>query len=124
MALCLLLTGGCLDPSRAASYPQSLRADDAAVCIPAFRVAADRSDRDALPALVDRLEDEDEAVRMFASMAMERITGTTLGYVYYAAPADRARAVSRWRSYLRSTTTAATQPGGATDGPTGTGGAR
>lgn len=69
---------------------------------PALRVqgivqAGERSDRSAVPALVDRLEDEDEAVRFYAILALERLTGTRRGYDYGAPEAERRAAVDRWR---------------------------
>lgn len=51
-------------------------------------------------ALVDRLEDEDEAVRMFAIAGLDRLTGERFGYVAYIGPQRRQPAVERWREYL------------------------
>ena len=59
--------------------------------------AGERSDRSAVPALVDRLEDEDEAVRFYAILALERLTGTRLGYDYGAPEMERRAGVDRWR---------------------------
>jgi hypothetical protein len=54
----------------------------------------------ALPKLVDRLEDEDEGVRFFAIVALEKVAGTRLGY-RYSDPVDlRRRAVERWRRWV------------------------
>jgi hypothetical protein len=54
----------------------------------------------AVPLLVDRLEDEDEAVRFYAIQALVKIAGTDRGYRYYEPFWQRARAVRRWRSFL------------------------
>mgnify|MGYP005840835981 CR=1 FL=1 len=82
----------------------------------AARTAGDRGDRAALPALVRQLEDEDSAARFFAILALERITGTRLGYDYAASAAERGRAVRRWQNYLRTASqpalSAGTQPAG------------
>lgn len=50
--------------------------------------------------LVARLEDEDDAVRFFAILALDRMTGTRLGYSYHAPEDQRLRAVQAWRRYL------------------------
>jgi HEAT repeat protein len=63
--------------------------------------AAEHGDGDAIHKLVDLLDDDDRAVRMYAILALERLTGDTFGYVYYADEASRAAAVERWRSALR-----------------------
>ncbi len=66
----------------------------------AIREAAESNDRHSVPLLVDRLEDEDEAVRLFAIKALVKMTGSRLGYDY-AKPADqRAGAVAQWREYV------------------------
>jgi len=58
--------------------------------------AGRKKDRSAIPHLIEQLESDDQAVRMYAILALERITGTRKGYVYYAPPAERRRAVRRW----------------------------
>ena len=58
------------------------------------------NDPNAIPLLVDRLEDEDEAVRMLAIGALTRLTGMTLGYQYHTPSWKRAKAVRRWRAWI------------------------
>lgn len=67
-------------------------------------VAATASDNPAdLPALVDALEDDDPAVRLFAAEALRLRTGMDHGYSAYD-PADaRAQAIKRWRDELEGT---------------------
>ncbi|MCH7812640.1 MAG: hypothetical protein IID40_01335 [Planctomycetes bacterium] len=51
--------------------------------------------------MVDRLDDEDAAVRFYAVAALARLTGRRFGYRAFD-PAERRRvAVDRWRLYLR-----------------------
>jgi len=50
-----------------------------------------------VPLLVDRLEDEDEGVRFFAIVALEKLTGTRMGYRYGDPDHLRREAVQRWR---------------------------
>ncbi|MFQ6048064.1 MAG: HEAT repeat domain-containing protein [Phycisphaerae bacterium] len=57
-------------------------------------------DVSAIPLLVDRLEDENEAVRFYAIQALVRITGRDFGYRYYSPAAERRRAIRRWRDFV------------------------
>ena len=86
-----------------ARYPEALTAPDPKLRIRAIRAAGQRRDVQVVPLLVDRLEDEDEAVRFYAIQALERITGMALGYLYYKPASHRGRAVDRWRRYLHQT---------------------
>ena len=76
---------------------QSPVADERIAAI--FRAGQTR-DSSAVPLLVERLEDRCEAAGLFAIEALERITGTRLGYNYYDPPDERSRAVARWRQWL------------------------
>ncbi len=53
-----------------------------------------------IPSLIDRLDDEDEAVRLYAILALEQMTGTRRGYSYADPPGERAQAISDWRIWL------------------------
>ena len=53
----------------------------------------------AIPALIDRLEDDDPVVRLSAHTALRRRTGQQFGFLPWAEPDERARAVARWRSW-------------------------
>ena len=113
--LSIVLVGACGNPMP--PYPTGIHDADPGVRIRAIRMAGDRQDREVLPLLIERLEDEDEAVRLYAILAIEKITGTRLGYEYRKPAAERARAVRRWRHYLQqemapaSVDAASTQPG-------------
>lgn len=64
--------------------------------------AAQSGDLRAAHELVDLLEDDDRAVRMYAIASLERLTGKTYGYRYYADETDRTAALARWRAALRA----------------------
>lgn len=55
---------------------------------------------DLIPRLVDRLEDEDEGVRFYAILGLEKLTGTRLGYRYGDSADQRRTAVNRWRAFV------------------------
>lgn len=88
---------GCARPPF--EYPAALNAERPNDRVAAIRHATEIRDRSAIPLLVDRLEDEDEAVRFYAILALERLTGTRMGYEYHAPEAQRLRAVQRWRQH-------------------------
>ena len=83
--------------------------------IRAIRAAADRRDLTAVPLLVDRLEDEDEAVRFYAIAALRRLTARDHGYRYYHPAAARDRAVKRWRQALEDPDHSAAEPSADSD---------
>ncbi len=53
-----------------------------------------------IPALVNRLDDADAAVRLYTIVALEKLTGTRLGYEYAANRVRRQEAVANWRRYI------------------------
>jgi len=68
--------------------------------------------RDAAAAryLVDRLSDSETDVRLFAIVALRKITGRTFEYRHYEPRRRRAEAVARWRHWLKHRAEAATRP--------------
>lgn len=81
-------------------YPESLNSQRPEERILAAKHAAEIGDRDVIGILVDRLEDDDAAVRMFAILALEKLAGTRHGYDYSDDLPQRERAVQRWRRYV------------------------
>ncbi len=65
-----------------------------------------------IPKLVDRLEDEDSAVRFAAILALEDLTGSRRGYDYAASRSGRAKAVAAWKEFALQQDTAATEEAG------------
>ena len=53
-----------------------------------------------LPELVDALEDRDPAVRMFASVALRKLTGKDFGFKPHGSPAEREEAIRQWRVWI------------------------
>lgn len=98
LALALALISAC---GRPASRPVSFQSDDVNERILAVRQAAEQNDKTTIPLLVDRLEDEDDAVRFFAILALDKLTGRRFGYDYGQPSHRRAKAVERWREYVR-----------------------
>lgn len=62
---------------------------------------AERGDVQAVHQLVKLLEDRNSTVRMYAALALKRLTGETYGYEYYAPATERAAAVTRWQEALQ-----------------------
>ncbi len=95
---CLIALPACASP---AFLRDDIQSENPADRILAIRAVAEAGDTGSVPLLVDRLEDEDRAVRLFAILALEKITGHRFGYDYAKPNADRRRAVERWRAYVR-----------------------
>ena len=83
-------------------YPADLGSPHPGLRARAVQAAVARNDAAAVPLLVDRLEDEDVAIRLYAAQALRRLTGKDFNYRYYRPLADRTQAVERWRRYVRS----------------------
>lgn len=90
--------GSCADAQK---HHATLQSSDPNTRIRAIIVAGRTRDSASVPLLVDRLDDEDEGVRFYAILALDRITGTRLGYDYSANAAQRIEAVERWRAFVR-----------------------
>jgi hypothetical protein len=68
--------------------------------IPGMKRAGETRDRSALPQLVDSLNDDDPAVRLFAIAALKKFSGDRFGYEYYLDEEERKPSVARWREWL------------------------
>ena len=77
----------------------SLTSPDPALRIPAMKQAAARRNAQAIPALLTALASHDPAVRFYANVALEAITGRHFGYVYYGSRCARQAAIRRWRQW-------------------------
>jgi HEAT repeat protein len=99
ISMSVLAMAGCGPPKP--KYPQSLNSERPDERLAAIHRAADTHDRSVIGILVDRLDDEDEGVRFYAILALERLTGQRLGYRYQDKPSQRWRAIERWRQYLK-----------------------
>lgn len=109
--LVLVSVVGCGPPRL--PYPESLQSERPEERVAAIKQAAERQDRSVVGILVDRLEDDDEAVRFYAILALEKLTGTRMGYDYHGPEGERWRAVKRWRRWLAQ----GGAVGGQTSGP-------
>jgi len=104
-AVTALLLNGCR-ATHPLPFPASLnspRPEDSAM---AAKMAVDypytspEARRTVIELLVGRLDDEDDAVRFFAIIALEKMCGTRMGYEYHDPPYVRSRAIAAWRRYL------------------------
>ena len=101
----LVLPGCKAEPVRA-----DLQAVDAESRIAGFVAASQSDDPEELDHLVDALEDDDPAVRLFAAEALRRRTGQNHGFHAYHPKPERDEAVTRWRAFIDGSLTAATTP--------------
>jgi hypothetical protein len=103
LACCSLACRGKLPPPNPAAENIEAR-------IPGIKRAGETHDRSALPQLVDSLNDEDPAVRLFAIAALEKFTGDRFGYEYYLDEDQRKPAIARWREWLKQQEQSPQQP--------------
>ncbi len=68
--------------------------------IPAIKIAVERQDMAATRQLITDLDSDDPAVRFYAIEGLQRLTGETLGYDYFADDEQRKPALSRWNEWL------------------------
>lgn len=83
---------GCTPPASEGGFDSP----DPAAKLYAIRAAGEAQDQDAIPHLIEQLDCDDAAVRMYAIVALEKITGQRLGYDPYAPAHKRREAVNRW----------------------------
>jgi len=96
--LCIGVTGGCA--GRVEVLTRQLESVDPAERIRAVHAVGTQRLDALLPALVDRLDDVDVAVRMYAIVALEKMTGTRLGYNYAGESRLRRASVTKWRRFV------------------------
>ena len=96
--LAIALCGACAPSSD--ELRVRLESYDPAARIRAIATVAEHQLVELIPALVDRLDDEDPAVRFSAILALEDLTGTRLGYSYAAPRPQRRAATDAWRRYV------------------------
>ncbi len=88
-----LIASGCSGPR---ATEGGFDSDNPAAKLYAIHDAGETRDRDTIPHLVEALGDDDPAVRMMAIEALDRVTGTRLGYNPYATLPERRIAEKRW----------------------------
>ncbi len=64
--------------------------------------AGESEDRTRIAELVSALDHDDPAVRMMSIHALQRITGTRMGYHPYGSAVHRQAAIGRWRQAVAS----------------------
>lgn len=98
--LTLAATAGCGGCGLAPKTFRSIRHPAPLVRARSVGLSERLPDGQAVPALVNRLDDSDPVVRLAAYQELKRRTGQDFGYVPWDDPEPRASAVSRWRNWL------------------------
>lgn len=99
LAVVCLALGGCGgQPDQDIS--RGLQSEDPSQRVQAAVRAGNAHMREALPLLVDRLDDPEVEVRFAAIGALRRITAEDFGYRFNEPAGRRASAVGRWRQWL------------------------
>ena len=99
MAVGLVMLAGCAGP---AARRGGFDSPDPASRLYAIARAGRQRQGSAIPDLIESLESDDPAVRMMAIVALERITGTRMGYNPYGPWIDRQAAADAWADAWRT----------------------
>ncbi len=94
-AILVPVLAGCSDPGSVVSFDSN----DPAARFRATQRAAREKDPDSIKPLIQRLESDDPAERVFAIHTLEQLTGQTLGYDHAAPRPERAEAIRRWADW-------------------------
>ena len=97
-----LMHTGCGDPLDRNMQMRDLDDPDVSIRIMAIKWASENKRTDAVPQLVNLLQNEDRSVRFYAIQGLKQITGTDNGFDYRADPVSRADAVKRWQKFIES----------------------
>lgn len=111
LAMCLILLPACLMGCQAikAAVLDHPRATEGGFDSPhpqarlyAITQAArhEASDEQTLRSLVESLDADDPLIRLMAITALRKITGESMDYRHYDPPAERRKAIARWKEYL------------------------
>jgi hypothetical protein len=99
-------SAGCSEPTG----PRVVANPDVAVKVPAIKEAVLERDRSEIPAMIDELNSDDPAVRLYAIEGLRRLTNETFGYRYYDDEERRKTAIHRWRAWSRQQTELVKKP--------------
>jgi len=91
--------GGTKDPAAAAHLVPMLRDTDIFVRMAASRHLGDLGSVEAIPALIDALEDEEASVREAALVALRGLSGQSIPFDPLARDGDRGKRVKAWREW-------------------------
>lgn len=95
---CFCIAGGCQSDNKRL---EKVRSNSPVVRSAAIVELEEQGDMDSVQILVSMLDDPDRAVRMYAILALRRLTNEDYGYRYYATETDRASSIAAWREALR-----------------------
>ena len=100
--IAMLFIAGCtVSPDPVGDVMTSLQSTNPSLRTRAVVKAGNEQDTRAIPLLIDRLEDSDLGVRMFAGMALRKITGEDMEWRFYEPGYTRQEAVKRWRQWQK-----------------------
>jgi len=97
------IVGGALWMGLAAACTRASFDDpDPASQLAALERAIEANDRSKIPEMIELLDSDDPAVRLFAILGLERMTGETHGYDFAAPEAERHAATERWVAWYNA----------------------
>ncbi len=102
-----VVTAGCVasTPTGGTIY-QRLQNEDPAVRNEAIVEAGNTKNAKTIPLLIDRLSDTESDARMFAGIALRKITGKNFGWRSWNSRIERDKAIRRWQQWAKKTASA------------------
>ncbi len=78
---------------------QPLMDNDPVFVNPAIKRSAQAERLRDVPRLIELLDSDDSAIRLYASHALRDLTGESFGYQFWASAAQRQPAIDRWKRW-------------------------
>ena len=100
LALALLALAGCAGPKM--TWQQKMDSSAGVEREQAILEAGQANNRAAIPQIINRLDDDDVAVRLAAIDALHNMTGKDFGYVAYDDEVKRRAAAAMWKAWWQS----------------------
>jgi hypothetical protein len=98
----VLILTGCRSPLDRKPQLSDLDNPNPMIKIMAIKWAGENKLAEAIPQLVNLLQNEDRSVRLYSIYSLRRITGKDCGYDYKAAADVRDDAVKCWRQFIET----------------------
>ena len=99
----VVLVGCVASTPEAGTVYQRLQNEDPAVRGAAILEAGNTKNAKTVPLLIERLSDTESDIRIFAGIALRKITGKDFGWRSWDSRIDRDNAIGRWRQWAKKT---------------------
>lgn len=113
----IILVTGCLSGCEEPVTIAEIKSSDPVRQARAIKLAAMQEQMQAVPDLIDLLEDEDPGVQTLAITSLREITGEHFGFKVWTSRSEKAEAIERWRRYAAELETETSEASAADECP-------